>query len=118
MKKNVILAVVLLVVSVSLLGCSGGKKDSRTLDDFIKAYTDQDIAVDKEERPLFSMIGASDGVIFKMDDKVVKIYSYKSVKDLEKAEKDFEIIKDWPTNGRFLLETSSEEATNIFNDIK
>jgi uncharacterized lipoprotein YehR (DUF1307 family) len=117
MKNNVILAVVLLVVSVSLLGC-GGKKDSRTLDDFIKAYTDQDVAVDKEEKPIFSMIGAADGVIFKMDDNVVKIYEYASVKELEKAEKDFEIIKDWPTNGRFLLETNSDEATKIFTDMK
>jgi len=117
MKKTIVLSMLILSLAVTLLGCSG-KKDKRTMDDFIKAYTDKDIEVDKDNKQLFQLVGASDGVMFDFDDKVVKIYAYDSEKDLENAKKDYEIIKDWDTNGRFLLETDSEDAIETFNNVE
>lgn len=57
--------------------------------------------------------------MFYLNDKVVKIYEYDSEKELEQAKKDFsDLMADWPTNGKFLLETSSEDAINIFNGVE
>lgn len=63
------------------------------------------------------MIGASNGVTFVSDDKIV-VYEYDSQKALDQAKKDYEVIKDWTTNGRFLLETSNDDAKKIFTDVK
>ena len=61
------------------------------------------------------MIGASDGVIFYIDNKVVKIYEYKDIKALSDTQKQYgELMETWTTNGKFILETSSEKATEIF----
>lgn len=115
MKKTVTILLLLTIV-IGLTGCSS-KKDERTLDNFITAFSEQGISVDEDNKPLYSMIGASDGVTFASDDKIV-IYEYASEKDLDKAKKDYEIIKDWNTNGRFLLETSNQDAIDTFNSVQ
>lgn len=90
-----------------------------SLDDLIKVFTDAGIEVDPSEQPLFQMIGAQNGVIFYMEDnKVVKIYEYKDADSLEEAVKQFEMAKDWPANGRFLLETTSDKAKELFAGAK
>lgn len=118
MKKCLLLLSMMMLLSVSLLGCGSSKKDERTLDDFIKAYTDQGIEVDKEEKPYFQLVGANDAVIFYLDNSPVKIYQYASEKDLSQAKKDYEIIKDFVSNGRFLLETSNEDVQKIFENVE
>lgn len=109
------------VISVLLLvtGCSGGKEvNNLTLDKFIEAYTSQGIEVDKNEKPLFEMIKANDGVIFYYDNSPVKIYEFESEKKLDKAKKENDVIKDFVSNGKFLLETKKQEAVEIFNSVK
>ncbi|MNW45933.1 hypothetical protein D3C74_232090 [compost metagenome] len=111
----------LVVISVFslILGCSGEKEASNlTMDKFIEAYTSQGIEVDKNEKPLFEMIGAIDGVIFYYDNSVVKIYQFESEKKLNQAKKDNEMLKDWVSNGNYLLETKKQEAVDIFKSVK
>ena len=119
MKKRI--SVLLLVGIVAVLAFSGCKKeevkDERTLSDIVKAYTDEGIEVDLNEKPFYDMIGAKDGVIFKVDNSSVKIYEYASISDLNKAVKENEMMKDWPTKGKFVLESSKDKAIEIFNTL-
>ncbi len=114
--KKIVTILLLFTILIGVTGCSN-KKDDKTLDDFITAFSAQDISVDEDNEPFYSMIGASNGVSFVSDDKIV-VYEYDSQKALDQAKKDYEVIKDWTTNGRFLLETSNDDAKKIFTDVK
>lgn len=114
MKKIMML---LLSAALLLVACGGSKKDERSIDDFANAFIEQGVEVDMEEKPFFQMIGAMDGVIFYMDKDKVAIYQYDDEKTLEKAQKENELIKDWPVNGRFLLESNNEKALEIFSGV-
>jgi len=111
--KKILLVCVLLLVAV---GCSSG--DTRSLDTFIKAYQDAGVEVDPEEKPIFTMVGAINGVIFYQDGSKVAIYEYESEKELEKAKASNNLIKTWKSNGKFLLETDNEKAAEIFDSVK
>lgn len=106
---------------IALLGCgSTASSTGKTLklDDFIQAYISAGVTVDANEKQAYAMVGAKDGVIFYMNDAPVKIYEYESKKALDKAEKDFPVLKDWPVNGLFVLETKNDKAKEIFKDVK
>jgi len=115
MSKRFILLLIFISFA-SLAGCSS-KSSEITIDNIISTFSENEIHVDEGNTPLYDMIGASDGVTFKYDNKVV-IYVYDSEKDLKKAKKDYNIIKDWPSNGRFMLEAYDEKVIDIFNGIK
>jgi len=114
LKKFILLLT--LVSLVVLAGCSS-KSDKLTIDSFISAFDENGISVDKDNKPFFALIGASDGVTFVDDDKVV-IYIYDSEKDLKKAREDYSVTKDWPSNGRFLIEAYNQDVIDIFNGVK
>lgn len=116
MKKLVGLCLLVLFISITA-GCSSNE-DNLTLDTFIKAYQDQGIEVDPEEKPMFQMVQAEDGVIFYMDESKVAIYKYSSSKNLKEAKTEYEVMEDWKKNGLFLLETSNEKAIEIFESVK
>lgn len=117
MKKLLTILLVLSLI-IGVTACSGGDKSTATLGTFIKAYTDAGVKVDAKEKPVFAMIGAKDGVIFYMDEEKTVIYEYSSEKELKKNKEDNSLIKDWPSNGRFLLETKNQKAIEIFNSVK
>lgn len=110
-----------------LLGCgstgtSSPVRKDLTMADFIKTFADAGIKEDAEKKPFFTMIGAKDGVGFGTDEnpkaKIV-IYEYNSNKDLDQAKKDFvNVMKDWPINGMFVLESSDDKASEIFKNLK
>ena len=119
MKKISIAMTIILTFVIILSGCGAKEEsDNRTLDDFITAYTDKGVDVTDRDEPAYSAIGAVDGSMFYMDGQPVKIYEYKLPGALKSEQKDTELIKDWDTNGKFLLETSSGEATDIFKSVK
>ena len=119
MKKISIVMTIILTFVIILSGCGTKEEtDNRTLDDFITAYTDKGVDMTDKDEPTYSAIGATDGVMFYMDGQPVKIYEYKSPEVLKSEQKDTELIKDWDVNGKFLLETGSEEAADIFNGVK
>lgn len=89
-----------------------------TIESFKQAYENQGINIDLDEKPLYEMLKAEDGVIFYQDQKPVKIYEFESKKAIKEAKKNNEFIKDWPENGNFVLETSNENAIEIFNSVK
>lgn len=109
----------LLVLSVLLVGCGSTEEDSNTImDSFIKAFESEGVKVDAEEKPMFEMIGAKDGVIFYNDENVVKIYEFEDKEAIIKAEEALPVVKDWDRNGLFVLETSDAKSIEIFNKVK
>src|SRR5690625_2835989 len=117
MKKfNVFIALLLVI---GLLAACGGNNDAPdlTLEQFVEAFEEAG-ATDKDE-PFYQMIGAVDGVMYyDFNDEAISIYEYESVKALEDAQKDNELIEDWETNGKFLLEAESDEAIEVFNNVE
>jgi hypothetical protein len=114
-----ILLLCLLTIAFVIGGCSSSEpKSTLTLDSFIKAYTDAGVTVEPGKKQMFQIVGASDGVYFYMDTYQVKIYEYKTEKDMKEAIKKDEMLKDWPANGRFLLEANYDKAKEIFKNVK
>lgn len=84
MKKylSVVFAIALVFV---FTGCNSEKQDDLTMDKFIEAFNnsgedvhtgvndDKKAGVDAEEKPLFALIKAKNGVIFDIGRNVVKI---------------------------------------------
>lgn len=89
-----------------------------TLQSFIDAFEKEGIDVDSNEKPMFSLIKAKDGIIFYIDGDPVKIYEYENEEDFKKGVEALPDIGNWEKNGRFLLETTSEKAKEIFNNVK
>lgn len=110
---------IIAVLSVVFAGCSSEKNESSniTMDGIVQAFEDGG-ATKSDEKPLYQLIGASEGVMLKLGNSTVKIYEYKSEKELNDARSKFEIIKDMPSKGKFLLDTKNEEAIQIFENIK
>lgn len=90
------------------------------MESFVKAFADEGITVDVSEKPLFTLIGAKDGVIFYINQQKVAIYEYESKKQLNEVISQLPLpdIATWQTNGNFLLETQNELAAKIFNKTK
>ena len=138
MKKNLITLIGILVVF--LVACSDKedtseqnsseqdseltKEDSSeqnsalTMQSFIDAYEKEGIEVNPDEKPMFSMINAKDGVIFYVDNEPVKIYEYATEEDIEKGIETLPDIEDWEKNGRYVLETTNEKVKEIFKNVK
>lgn len=110
-----ILCLALLAV-LALTGCAQ-ETDERTLDDFQAAYEEAGYVVIGEKAPLVELVGAEDGLLFGIGATPVKIYEYASAQELEEQTKDYPLIAAWPRNGKFLLDTASEAATEIFESV-
>lgn len=116
MFKNIIYFVSLCLL---LVGCAETEGSSNvTMDSYVKAFENESIEVDQNEKPAFSMIGAKDGIIFYNDLNVVKIYEFRSQKEIKTAEEAIPAIEEWERNGLFLLETNDEQAKTIFKNTK
>lgn len=107
--KKVLFVSFSIIILVSLIACNTSDLE---LSDFAQAYIDAGYEVDLEEKPLYGFIRAKDGFIFYIDGDKVAIYEYKSSNDLKKADFDFDAV-----NGRFGLESISEDAIRIFNGV-
>ena len=105
--------VVMSIIFISGLPSSQAPIDERTLDTFKSAYKEAGIVLKNEDIPLYKLIGAKKGVIFYMYGQKVAIYEFET----EKALKGKTLISKWPSNGKFALETSNEEAITIFNSV-
>lgn len=109
----------LFIVCLLLVGCSSAAEESNlSMDSFIKAFESKGIEVDPEEKPMFSMIGAKDGVIFYNDGNPVKIYEFENKEAITKAEEALPAVKDWERNGLFVLESSHTPSKEIFESVK
>ena len=108
--------IVLLCLLLGLFGCSS--LDSPDLDDYIEKFTSEGIEIDKDEKPMFQLIAAEDGVMFYIDNEVVKIYQYASNKELKEGEERLPDMKKWKRNGLVVIETSNSKALEIFDSVK
>lgn len=109
--KKLLLGVSLLMTAFGLSGCIQ-YESNLTLQDFADAYIEAGYDVDMDEKPLFSLIDATDAVIFYMDLDVVTIYEFRSSTSLK--ESSFEFIA---VNDRFGLESGGDTAIDIFNSV-
>lgn len=119
--KKIFLLSWILLVSLSMAACSSINRNSNekelTLDIIKQAYTDNGYSV-TDEKPMFQMIKASNGIIFYATDGTpVKIYEYKSVKEIENFKKEIPLLENFKQNGRFLLEASDSDIIEIFESI-
>lgn len=119
MKKSVltIIAILLLVIVIFFIVLSNNDKDARTMAEFIKPFQEKGYEIDLNEKPLYSLIGANDGVMFYIDGSPIKIYKYDSEKIYKEAKNDFSILDSMPKNGLFVLDTKNHIAEEIFNNI-
>jgi hypothetical protein len=102
-----------------LAGCSSGEgKSDISMDSITKAFETGGAEIDSNEKPMFSLIGAKDGVIFYVENQPVKVYEFDSEKAIETAEESLPAMKDWERNGLFVLETSHNESKKIFKNVK
>ena len=116
-----LLALFTLLSVLVLAACSSGESSESndlTMQDFISAFEKEGVSVDVSEKPFFDMIKAKDGIIFYMDEMPVKIYEYESAKAIEDGVEALPIVKEWPKNERYVIETSNEKAIEIFNSVK
>lgn len=97
-----------------LVGCGAKESDSVTLDSAILAL-ENDGAILEDDKPMFSLIGAVDGVMLYNDGKPVKIYKFDDSKLLKEAQKT---LPGTNAKGSLLLETSHEQSIKTFNDLK
>lgn len=104
--------IVLLIVGI--LGMVGCGEKSLTIEDVVAVYVEAGVAVDQSDKPLFSMIGAIDGVMFKMDEHNVKIYEFKDAATAEKMTESYDFI----IKGNIAAETYTDSAKEIFNSIE
>lgn len=119
MKKLGLLVVTVFALLVISACGSESKENSVTLDKMVKAYQDAGIEVDTTKKPMFQMVQAKDGVIFSIDKQKVALYEYSSEKEASKAkEENAEIMKDWPQKGALILESSNDQALQIFNSVE
>lgn len=109
MKK--ILGVLLLMTAFGLSACNQ-YESNLTLQDFANAYIAAGYDVDMEEKPLFSLMDATDAVIFYMDLEVVKIYEFRSSASLRESGYEFVAVND-----RFGLQSNGDSAIDIFNSV-
>lgn len=119
MKKlfNFVLLSLTLVV-IAACGDENTNAKNLELSDFIGQFEAEGIEIDSNEKPMFSMISAIDGVIFYVDNQPVKIYEFENTDDIKKGEEALPQVADWERNGPFVLETSNEEAKEIFKSVK
>ncbi len=116
MKKKFLLLGMAVMMVFALAAC-GAPKDERTLDTFKTAFEKGGIVLEMEDVPFFQMIGAEDGIIFYNKTKPVKVYQFADETALEKAVKENSILANMPKNGKFVLDTNDEQATEIFNNV-
>ncbi|MFF2753925.1 hypothetical protein ACFVR1_09285 [Psychrobacillus sp. NPDC058041] len=102
-----------------LVGCNAGASGTKSkisLESYVEAFEKEGIKVDTE-KPMFSLIGAKDGIIFDYDKKVA-IYEFDSEKSIKTAEESLSMMKEWERNGLFVLETNDEKSKEIFKSVK
>jgi len=94
------------------------RSSSMTMDDVLNTFRDNGITVELKDKLLYQMVGASDGVMFEIEGSVVKIYEFKSEEDYQEQKEKYDLIKDMPVKGRFVLDTNNSKAIEIFNKIE
>lgn len=117
MKKMMALFLSLILIVVSMAACGGEKSPEITIDDITKAFQqiDSNFAFGTEEKPYFEMVGAEDGWIGYIDEtKPVKVYRFSDEKAYKEAAESFDMIKDWPRVGNFVLECNDSGVQEAF----
>jgi len=97
-----------------IVGCGNSKKskDERDLDYFVEKFQ-AEYEVNDIDKPQYQLIKAIDGVMFYVDNHVVKIYQFDSKDDMKIA-----IDGGMVENGLFTAESSNDDLEEFFTNIK
>ena len=124
MFKTKIIALMLVLILLAACGSAASPADDRTIDDFFQAFETSfelgDVFGDGEptiDIPFYGMIGAIDGIMFYINGMPVSIYMYEDVATLEQVKDDVAMLSDWPSNGRFLLESRDTYVIAFFEGV-
>ena len=116
--KKLLLVLISILLIFTLTACGGNDEVVRpTLEDAINAFVAAGIEVDPDEKPFYQELRASDAVMFEIGVHVVRIYEYVDIDTLNQAIVDFEFMQDYPVNGLLVLETTSQQAIEIFESL-
>lgn len=116
----VILIIILIVVFINISSnntTTSNNSTKITIDDVISKFQEQGIEVILESKPFYTMVGAKDGEMFRIDNSIVKLYEYESEKDYREALEDYSILEKMPHKGLVVIDTNSEKALEIFNSL-
>lgn len=123
MRGRVLSVILVLVLCLSLVACSGGEKDndiSITIEDVTAAIQTVDPNFSFDDKPLFEMIGAKDGWMgYVNDTSVVKVYLFENESAYQKAVENFgDLLSEMPKLGNFVLECKNEDVQNAFKALE
>jgi len=95
--------------------------DTRNLQIFMDAYRDAGHTLTNVDIPSFHLIGATVGIMFYINNHVVKIYGFQNEIVLDATIKDNPFLSPiaytMARNGRFLAESSNNSLLTIFNAV-
>ena len=110
----IILIIILIVVFINI---SSNNTTKITIDDVISKFQEHGIEVILESKPFYTMVGAKDGEMFRIDNSIVKLYEYESEKDYRESLEDHSILEKMQHKGLVVIDTNSEKALEIFNSL-
>ena len=125
-----IFIIILLVVLIFALKAwiSNNKSQTQTqsskltMADVISRFEEEGLKIEiSEDKPLFQLIGAKDGVMLYIDNNLVKLYEYENEKKykeaLQDSTKDIYMLKSMPCKELIVLDTKYQKIIDIFNSL-
>lgn len=125
-----IFIIILLVVLVFALKAwiSNNKSQTQTqaskltMSDVISRFEEEGLKIEiSEDKPLFQLIGAKDGIMLYIDNNLVKLYEYENEKKykeaLQDSTKDIYMLKSMPCKELIVLDTKYQKIIDIFNSL-
>lgn len=93
-----------------------------TMSDVISRFEEEGLKIEiSEDKPLFQLIGAKDGIMLYIDNNLVKLYEYENEKKykeaLQDSTKDIYMLKSMPCKELIVLDTKYQKIIDIFNSL-
>lgn len=110
----------LLVCLLLLSACGNSEGKEISIGDIEAAIQakDQAFAFSTEDKPMYQLIGATDGWIGYFEEThPVKVYQFKDSASYKKALEQYDIMEPWPKVVNFVLETTSPAVEEIFTGL-
>ena len=106
-------------LALAISGCSNDTSDSEagfTLKSAIRAFENEGAIIDLNQRPMYELVNAKDGVIFYHNNELIKLYEFESEAAYEKGVEDLSILGTFPKRELVVIETDSSKCIEIFNN--
>ncbi len=129
MKKIAMLVAICITICSVFTACGNKDKTEKKNETKVAVQVERDVEYFKNafsekynltdiDKPLYEMIYADDGIMFYIEENVVKIYQYSDSKNYERAVREFSFVGEMPQNGKFVMESSTDEYNEFFLGIQ